>query len=215
MKLSSLALLSCSCAVVEAFTSSPGGNRLARNVIASTRLGAAPPPMSFDEDLALTIQVILDHQKRSVTVSKEQFIQKIEAAVKPAKKAPVAPVQVAPVETATVPSVKVASDVVDVSVPYDAAARLAYESIDNTSTLLFDEFRSQYLADAVAMVKSKQPKKEQEGGDVSPPPAVSTTVAAEATVSKPETTADESTTKQRSLLRAVVSWAGKKVAKVF
>ena len=43
---------------------------------------------------------------------------------------------------------------VDVSIPYGAAAKLAYEKSDKSLT--FKEFEAQYLAEAVALVKSKQ-----------------------------------------------------------
>jgi SAP domain len=43
---------------------------------------------------------------------------------------------------------------VDVSIPYDAAARLAYE--DSDKSVPFATFQSKFVADAVEMVKSKQ-----------------------------------------------------------
>jgi hypothetical protein len=43
---------------------------------------------------------------------------------------------------------------IDVSVPYDAAAKLAYESSDKSSS--YEEFRSKYENDAVAAVKAKR-----------------------------------------------------------
>jgi hypothetical protein len=43
----------------------------------------------------------------------------------------------------------------DVSIPYNAAAKLAYEGSDKSMS--FEEFEPRYLADAVALVKSKQP----------------------------------------------------------
>ncbi|KAG7364775.1 hypothetical protein IV203_037977 [Nitzschia inconspicua] len=92
------------------------------------------PAASREEDLMLTLQVIMDHEQRSTTVSKEQYVQQVEKAKKESDNA---------------------SDPVDVSVPYDAAARLAYEASDKSVT--FEEFEVKYLADAVALVKSKQP----------------------------------------------------------
>eukprot|EP00980_Cylindrotheca_fusiformis_P000851 scaffold221_cov120-Cylindrotheca_fusiformis.AAC.12 len=47
------------------------------------------------------------------------------------------------------------TEVVDVSIPYDAAARLAYESSDKS--MAFERFKKKYLEEAVALVKSKQP----------------------------------------------------------
>ena len=43
----------------------------------------------------------------------------------------------------------------DVSVPYNAAAKLAYETSDKT--LSFDDFEQRYLQDSIAYVKAKQP----------------------------------------------------------
>lgn len=88
---------------------------------------------SAEEDLALTLQIIMDHANRSSTVSKEQFVQQMEAA-------------------AAAPEVV---EDIDISVPYNAAAMLAYEASDKS--LSFEDFEPEYLADAVALVKSKQP----------------------------------------------------------
>lgn len=46
------------------------------------------------------------------------------------------------------------TEVIDISVPYDAAAQLAYESSDKS--MAFERFKIKYLEDAVALVKSKQ-----------------------------------------------------------
>eukprot|EP00526_Cylindrotheca_closterium_P022154 CAMPEP_0113617780 /NCGR_PEP_ID=MMETSP0017_2-20120614/8973_1 /TAXON_ID=2856 /ORGANISM="Cylindrotheca closterium" /LENGTH=114 /DNA_ID=CAMNT_0000527219 /DNA_START=57 /DNA_END=398 /DNA_ORIENTATION=+ /assembly_acc=CAM_ASM_000147 len=66
---------------------------------------------SREEDIALTLKLIMDHDERSTTVSKDQFIQQMEESVK---------IQEQPEE------------VVDVSVPYDAAAKLAYDASDKS-----------------------------------------------------------------------------------
>lgn len=182
---SSLALLSCSNAVVEAFNFSPPGSSVSQRQIVEgrtadtpTKLDAASLVISFEEDLMLTRQIILDHQERSVTVSKEQFVQQMEEIVKPAEVA------------------EIAAETVDISVPYDAAARLAYESLEDKSGISFDIFRAQYLADAVAYVKSKQPKKEMD-----------------ATISETQTTTTDTTTSKKSRFRRVVSWVGNKMSK--
>ncbi len=44
---------------------------------------------------------------------------------------------------------------IDISIPYDAAAKLAYEASDKTES--YDDFKAKYEADAVADVISKQP----------------------------------------------------------
>ncbi|CAJ1953479.1 unnamed protein product [Cylindrotheca closterium] len=65
----------------------------------------------------------------------------------------------------------VVEKVVDVSVPYDAAARLAYES--SNKTVAFERFKTVYLERAVELVKSKQhgyvPSPVYEPADVSVP----------------------------------------------
>jgi len=80
----------------------------------------------------------------------------VEAVVEPVVEAVVEPV-VEPVVEAVVEPVE---DPNDVSIPYDAAAQLAYDASDES--MEFEDFKTQYLADAVALVKSKQPKKQLE-----------------------------------------------------
>lgn len=87
---------------------------------------------SKEEDMALTLQIILDHEARSATVSKEQLLSQTE--------------EIAAIDD---------DAEIDISIPYDAAARLAYESTDKS--MEYDAFKTQYEADAVALVKSKQP----------------------------------------------------------
>jgi hypothetical protein len=88
--------------------------------------------MNFEEDLRLTLQIIMDHERRSTTASKEQFVQQVAAA--------------AALETEDV--------TVDISVPYDAAARLAYSKEE--SNLPYEEFKLQYEAKAVGDVRAKK-----------------------------------------------------------
>ena len=64
---------------------------------------------SFEEDLALTLQIIRDHDARSTTVSREQFVQQMQASIS-----------------------NEAAEGFDVSVPYDATAQLAYEASDKS-----------------------------------------------------------------------------------
>jgi hypothetical protein len=96
------------------------------------------PASSKEEDLALTLAIILDHEARSSTVSKEQMIQQVEAAAAAETKEATAPVE---------------EEKIDVSIPYDAAARLAFAA--SGSKLTFEEFEVQYIRDTVEMVRSK------------------------------------------------------------
>lgn len=131
MKLTSLALLSITS--TSAFIQAPSraqNRQWALDAVVTGPEGQAAA--SAEEDLALTLSIIMDHQARSTTVSKEQFIQQMEM-------------------TATV----VDDPVVDVSVPYDATSLLAYEASDKS--MPFEDFKTEYLKSAVELVKSKQP----------------------------------------------------------
>ena len=86
---------------------------------------------SAEEDLELTLRLIMDHEARSATVSKEQYISQMNEAD------------------------DIEEEDIDISVPYDAPAKLAYEASDKS--MEYDEFKAKYEADAVADVISKQP----------------------------------------------------------
>lgn len=131
MKISAVAILALPlCGAFAPATVSRPAFGTSLNAVVTGPTGKAAT--SKEEDLALTLQIILDHDKRSTTVTKEQFIQQVEAA------------QAEPEVEET-----------DISIPYDAAAKLAYEASDKSMD--FADFNTQYLADAVALVKSKQP----------------------------------------------------------
>jgi hypothetical protein len=96
---------------------------------------------SFEQDLLLTLQIIRDHEARSTTVSTEQFIQQEQANAAVATK-----------ET----------EAIDISVPYDAAAQLAYDKVGSTTS--FAEFKASYVAQAVASVVAKKQQREAASG---------------------------------------------------
>ena len=54
------------------------------------------------------------------------------------------------------PKPTIHSESSDISIPYDAAAKLAYEASDKS--MAYDAFKTKYESDAVEMVKSKQKK---------------------------------------------------------
>ena len=83
-----------------------------------------------EEDLAMTLRIIMDHEARSATVSKDQFVSQME-------------------ETQDIES-----EDVDLSIPYDATAKLAYEASDKS--MEFPAFKTQFLADAIADVIAKK-----------------------------------------------------------
>jgi hypothetical protein len=51
-----------------------------------------------------------------------------------------------------------------VSVPYDAAARLAYDSDNANASTSFEEFRQKYVAETVAMVSAKKKQRDEGSG---------------------------------------------------
>lgn len=107
--------------------------RLSTQLTATKTKGkAAKPASSGAEDLRLTLKIIMDHEKRSTTFGKDQFIKQMQA-----------------LNTAVTPPP------IDVSIPYDAAARLEYEATKQTGD--FEKFRQQYEKKAIKLVKSKQP----------------------------------------------------------
>ena len=88
---------------------------------------------SAEEDLLLTLRIIMEHDPRSATVTEEQFRSQMSEAE----------------------SIVEVEDI-DISIPYDAAAKLAFEASDKS--MAYADFKVKYEADAVALVKSKQNK---------------------------------------------------------
>jgi hypothetical protein len=86
---------------------------------------------SAEEDLMLTLQIILKHDERSVTVTKDQFVSQMQQIQKEPE-----------------------LELVDLSVPYDAAAKLAFEASDKS--MAYGDFKTKYVADAVAYVIAKK-----------------------------------------------------------
>jgi hypothetical protein len=71
--------------------------------------------------------------------------------------APVAKAQPTPVaKAAPAPAPVAKADDPDISIPYDAAARLAYDESDKT--MEYSEFKENYEAETVAFIKAKQNK---------------------------------------------------------
>jgi len=85
---------------------------------------------SAEEDLMLTLAIIMQHDPRSATVTEEQFMSQLGTDAEE-------------------------SEPIDISIPYDAAAKLAFESSDKSMD--YADFKTKYEADAVALVISKQP----------------------------------------------------------
>lgn len=120
---------------VSAFSPSTNKKQGRSTASCSSQMSAAVAT-SFEEDLALTLKVIMDHEKRSTTVSKDQFLSQMKDVQEMEKKQ----------EEKTV-------DPIDVSIPYDAAAKLAYEATDKK--MEYALFKEQYEADARSAVMAK------------------------------------------------------------
>jgi hypothetical protein len=132
----SACLLLASMRIVGAFsplqTAVLSGLRTSSTVVSGVVTGPrGKPASSHEEDLFLTLKVIMDHDARSTTVSKEQFIAQMQEVRKLPASLPPA----------------------DVTVPYDAAAQLAYDKSDKS--MPFREFAAKFEADAIQLVKAK------------------------------------------------------------
>ena len=115
---------------VTAFTI-PTRSRTSPSALAATAVVTGPKGKAakdYDDDIRLTLLIIRDHEARSTTTSSEQMIQQMETQD----------------ETA---------EPVDVSIPYDAAAQLAYEASDKSQE--YDAFKKAFEAAAVADVIAK------------------------------------------------------------
>jgi len=127
-----LALFPAALGFAPAAQNSFSNSALSSAVLDSVAIGpGGKAASSKEEDLALTLAVILDHAARSTTVSKDQFIQQMEEAQNQE------------------------SENIDISIPYDAASKLAFEASDKRMD--YADFKTKYEADAVADVISKQP----------------------------------------------------------
>lgn len=192
-----------------AFHSSPTNNRChhrqnnsGATAAASTKLCASSLAISFEQDLAMTLQIIMDHQECSATVSKEQFIQQMEEIVAKQDEAVILPSG----------KVEIRADEVDTSVPYDAAARLAYASLEDKGEISYDAFQTQYLVDAVALVKSKQQNKEG-GSDVSPSTAAFTANTSKNTMLETNFEVAYVDATKKPFLQLVISWVWNKISR--
>jgi hypothetical protein len=167
--------------MVGAFCPAPSSNTMSRLSMSAVVTGpTGKAAASAADDLALTLQIILDHSSRSSTVSKEQFIQQMEEVVAAKDEEPeevdisipynaaaklayeasdksMSFVDFEPKYLAQAVAEVIAKQPVDISIPYDATAKLAYEASDKS--MAYADFKVKYLADAVAEVIAKQPEK--------------------------------------------------------
>ena len=110
------------------------------------------PATSYEEDLRLTMQIIMDHEARSTTTSKEQMVQQVQDSLAVDEQASSGKVEP-----------------VDISIPYDAAAKNAYEASDKS--MEYAAFKVKFEADAVAAVIAKQQPKKAAAVTTPAPPA--------------------------------------------
>merc|ERR1712238_6086 len=94
-----------------------------------------PPAVSVshDEDLLLTLQVILAHDSRSTTHTQEQFLHDMDQ-------------QQTQTQPAALEQDDETLDHYDVSIPYMATAKLAFEQQQSSAMLSYEEFERKYLA---------------------------------------------------------------------
>jgi hypothetical protein len=98
--------------------------------------------------------------ERDAAVAIEMALKEVDAVevelqnLKNKKSGPSASAKPVPVKPAAAPSTS--SSVVDLSIPYDAAAKLAYDASDKKMD--YTAFKTKHEADAVAEVKAKQKK---------------------------------------------------------
>ena len=113
---------------------------------------------SFEEDLELTLKVIMDHVERSVTTCKDQFMEQMK-------------------EVQEIEEAKLEGEVVSVSIPYDAAAKNAYDESDKS--MPYEEFKTTYETDAKNQVIAKQIPKQVVQADATVAKRAKTTSEAE------------------------------------
>ena len=131
MKLTLTALLALS-TTASAFMVAPPSSTTTTGTALQAVAGAA---QSRAEDLELTLKIIMDHAARSTTASKDQFISDM-------------------MEQQQQQSASTDDDeAVDISIPYDAAAALAFEQAGSPGD--YAAFKTQFEADAVADVMAK------------------------------------------------------------
>jgi len=94
-------------------------------------------------------------EKDETEKSLRQLIRDMELQLEEERKKKIAS---PPPTPASAPVPAPAPQKIDVSIPYDAAAKLAYEA--SGKSVPYGAFKTQYEADAVAQVKAKQPKRE-------------------------------------------------------
>lgn len=146
--------------VTDAFSITSSRSVSAPRTILSSTVSAPEmrgPAKNFEEDLQLTLAIIMDHMDRSTTVSKEQFLQQMD--------------EVKKIEST--PPTKI-----DITVPYDAAAQLAYLAAGSVGS--FDKFKTDYEIKAVADVVAK--RQQREATTVSKTPAAPEIVAVDLSI---------------------------------
>merc|ERR1712238_150063 len=103
------------------------------------RKGTTAVSVSHDEDLLVTLQVILAHDIRSTTHTQEQFLHDMDQQQ---------------------PTINKHDETLlgyDVSIPYMATAKLAFEQQQSSDqSMVYEEFERKYLAKSVQEVMAKQ-----------------------------------------------------------
>jgi uncharacterized protein (DUF2252 family) len=135
-----MAQLFNNCFLSHAFSITSNSVKASRTILSASVAAAekSGPAKNFEEDLQLTLAIIMDHMDRSTTVSKEQFLQQMD--------------EVKKIESIPPPKI-------DISVPYDAAAQLAYQAAGSVGS--FDQFKKDFETKAVADVIAKKQQRDE------------------------------------------------------
>ena len=112
----------------------------------STQESARDLQMADSDDTVEAEQAFLDSQEDLTRV-----LEEAEAVIEEADEA---------IATAQALEEKLVEEDVDVSIPYDAAAELAYA--ESNPSVSFEDFKTKYNADAVNLVKAKQAERNRE-----------------------------------------------------
>ena len=119
----------CLLPFASAFVQQPNHARVGTGLFGVVTGPEGKAATSAEEDLMLTLALIMDHEARSSTASKDQMISQMSDSDSSDKE-------------------------IDVSIPYDAPAKLAYESSDKA--MEYGAFKTKFEADAVADAIAKK-----------------------------------------------------------
>jgi hypothetical protein len=137
-------------------------------VVEATEVESVDVSIPYDAAAKLAYHALSDDERSKIDYStfQQQYTEKAVADViakkgRPATTTPTVATTVA--STTTTTSSSTSDTVVDVRVPYDAAAQLAYTKLQSIKhSLTYEQFRLQYERNAVTNVMAKKAQREQQ-----------------------------------------------------